>query len=155
MNHRFNTESNVEELQRESNSSMFKDMCEMKNYPANWAPIWGCNLEEPTTNLLNDSRKNWSQHCTKISNPSMHQTRSPIVTYNSEDIELREESEGWRLKKPSTDSSPRKSVGKGIDDPKFSFKISTTPTELWAHNFFTGAPTIEDILQSTWANKRH
>ncbi len=78
-------------------------------------------------------------------------TRSPIVTYNIEDTDLKEGSEGWSLEKPSTDSSPRKSVGKGIDDPK----ISTTPPELWAHNFFTGAPTIEDILQSTWANKKH
>ncbi len=116
MNHRFNTKSSVEELGSESNFSMFKDMCEMKNYPTNWAPIWGCNLEESTTNLSNYSREN----------PSMHQTRSPMVTYNIEDTDLKEGSEGWRLEKPSTDSSPRKSVGKGIDDPKFSFKISTT-----------------------------
>ncbi len=133
----------------------FKDMCEMKYYPPNWAPIWGCNFEESTTNLSNDSRQNWSQHCTKISNPSMHQRRSQIVTYNIEDTELKEGSEGWRLEKPSTDSSPRKSEGKGIDEPKFCFKISTTPTELWAYNFFTGAHTIEDILQSTWANRKH
>ncbi len=73
----------VEELGRESNSSMFKEMYGLNNYPANWTFVSRCNLEALITNLSNDSREEWTKHYTKIANPIVHQTKlsmSLIIT---------------------------------------------------------------------------
>ncbi len=42
----FKIELDVEELGRESNLSMFKGMYGLKNYPTNWAPVWGCKKNQ-------------------------------------------------------------------------------------------------------------
>ncbi len=71
----FKIELDVEELGRESNLSMFNEMYGLKNCPTNWALVWGCKKNQHQS-LSNDSRNDWSQHYKKISNPSVHQTRS-------------------------------------------------------------------------------
>jgi hypothetical protein len=42
----FKMELYVEELRRESNLSMFKELYGLKNCPTNWALVWGCKKDQ-------------------------------------------------------------------------------------------------------------
>ncbi len=68
----FKIELDVEELGREYNLSMFKEMYGLKNCPINWALVWGCKKNQHQAYQMtqetidhNTTKKYQIHQCTK------------------------------------------------------------------------------------------